>query len=168
MSGYHQPAKIDQLTQVSSIRDWRLYAHPEPSLSYRTLVVCRLLHVRSPEAILADTQSTSWEPDIITGYEYNEDSYERWKACVLGYVDYVSSRNEDEVRTTLSTLCNKILTEANDGIRRVETYVSGRSDVANVTASWLPFATQCIKHLWQEQADVALAVRIHIQSGAEL
>lgn len=154
--------------QVSCIRDWRLYAYPEPSISYRTLVVCRLLHVRSLEAISADTQSTSWEPDITADREYDEDSYERWKACVLGFVDYVSSRNEDQVRTTLSTLCDQILTEANDGIRRVEKYVRGRSDVTSVIPSWLPFATQCIKDLWQEQADVALAVRISIESGAEL
>lgn len=150
------------------ISDWKLYISPQPALSYRTLVACRLLHIRSVNAVILDTQSTSWEPDVLGVQNYEEDSYDRWKACVLGYVDTVSTHNENKVRKTLSTLCDQILADAVVGIERVVTEVNGMSSATSLIPPWIPFTTECIKHLWQEQADVALAVRIHIDSGAEL
>lgn len=168
VSRQHKVVVNDLRSQVAFISDWKVHASPEPVVSFRTLVVCRFLHLPSTDALARDTTSNPWEPNITANHDYEEDSYERWKACVLGYVDDVSSRNEDEVRKTILAICDQVLADAVTGLGRVDAYSLKEASTMGPPPLWVSFAAQCIKHLWQEQADVALAVRTHVMSGAAL
>lgn len=155
--------------QCLFIRDWKLHTFPEAAPSYRTLVVCRLLHLPSEslQGILDDPDSSTWDPNL-PAEPYADDSYARWKACVLGYVDHVSAYNEQQTRLTISTLCTRIAEDALAGMDRVHARFNVTAQATDAPVpSWVPFSVQCIKHLWQEQFDVALAVRSSIDAGAE-
>lgn len=131
--------------------------------SYRTLVVCRLLHLNSFDELAEDGDSSLWDPHLPATSSYGEDSYVRWKACVLGYVDDVSAANERNVRRTISNLCSRVVSDAYDGIERADARGKEQARVSELP-SWGQFSLQCIKNLWQEQADVALAVRTFIDA----
>jgi len=153
--------------QPSSVSDWKLHTFPEPVPSYRTLVVCRLLHLDSLEGLMGDSDSSPWDPNLPATSSCEEDSYERWKACVLGYVDDVSVTNEQNVRRTISDLCSRVVSDAHHGIEHAHLRGQEQARISEMP-SWGPFSLQCIKYLWQEQADVALAVRTFIDAEVDL
>ncbi|KAF8323186.1 SET domain-containing protein [Clavulina sp. PMI_390] len=142
--------------------DWKLHLSPEPSVSYRTAVVCRLLHVSDIRGIANDTESSAWDPQIEPNYEQDGESYNRWKACVLGYVDDVSARNEQEVRKSLVSLCTQIIGDAEKHLARIQ---ASAPDRPLQTPDWVAYSNRCISDLWQEQFDVASIVRDHLESG---
>jgi hypothetical protein len=127
-------------------------------VSYRTLVVCRLLHLNSLEEVSEDADSSPWDLRLTAASSYKEGSYDRWKACVLGCVDDVSATNEKNMRHTISNLCSRVVSDAYNGIERTDDRGREQGRISELP-SWGAFSLQCIKHLWQEQADVALAVR---------
>lgn len=146
-----------------------LPAHP----SYRTLVALRLLCLPNSAyaTISEDRESSPWDSNLPAD-DHPEDSYNRWKACVLGFEDIVSQQNERDARAVLDELCLNLESEAREALLRLEgefrpeTIVRGQSGtrtpaiVSDAEGSdWVPYATSCIQTLWNEQVDVASSVR---------
>ena len=82
---------------------------------------------------------------------------------MLGYVDSVSATNEKNMRQTISNLCSRVVSDAHNGMERADDRGKEQGRISELP-SWGAFSIQCIKHLWQEQADVALAVRTFIDA----
>ncbi len=119
-----------------------------------------------PDSALAlasqDTDSSPAHSKLPAG-RYNEDTYDRWKATVLGFTDNVSEINESKARQQLLIICRSLNSRARDAISN-----NGFMDLPNcLHPIWLPYAEHCLHGLWREAENTTRLVMESIEKGED-
>lgn len=130
--------------------DWTIHSSPKPAHpSYRLMTALRLYH-------LVDESSR----EVVN----NDQSRASWQAVLTGQRDVISAANEQAWRGSLLSICRNLVTEAEEGVHRMQDHSAG---LISDGPTWFTWMFDNIKLLWREQLEVAQAVADSIVSGEE-
>ncbi|KAG8743162.1 hypothetical protein FRC12_015113 [Ceratobasidium sp. 428] len=142
-------AKAQLLKDRNYWGDWTL--HVEDGIgrpSFRLLPALRLLHVPS----LAPVPNRSLE---------------LWENTLLGLVDVVSTENESQVRSSMKTLCKRIIDRSALKISLVQFQISVNGHGAGDRDKDYLQVLRMAKILWEEEGQVAELVENSIVGGVQ-
>lgn len=124
----------------------------DASASWRVLVALRLLHLRLPRTAQAmrGNGTTASSSSLA-------QALEPWYDVLSGDADIISSSNEQQVTSTIKTICGVVKLQAMEGIPRCEALGkqwSAESDVATDARVSL----HMLEGIWREDLRIAEAV----------
>jgi len=111
-------------------------------------------------SISQDSSSTPYDPQL--PWEPSlEDTFDRWKATVLGLTDSISDRNEQRVRELLASICTQLRELSHIALAQLD-----EDPVLKETSKgWASYGSSCVRELWIEVRDVSLQVHHSIIRG---
>lgn len=134
------------------VRNWTIHASPAPAYpSYRLITALRLLYIM---------------PDLYSGGVPDSSEVDAllqpWRNTVLGRASLISDRNEAAWRQTLAEMCAQLARRGQERVRALKQLMVGEG-----SSSWWSWARNNVMKLWEEEVEVALAVRASVEDGLE-
>ncbi|TFK29923.1 SET domain-containing protein [Coprinopsis marcescibilis] len=133
--------------------NWTLHVSPAPAHpDYRLTTALRLLDsFPSPVSDISDVDD-------------RDERLNTWREAANGSRDAISKSNETRCRRTLERICRGIAGAAGSQIGHLENVFAQQLADAS---GWSEYVKGCVRTLWQEEEQVALAVLESIKMGAE-
>lgn len=120
---------------------------PAPaSASWRVLIALRLLHLPLPSRTNTIALEASLAP---------------WRALLSGEVEHLSARIETEVQRTITSVCERVVAESEDGLDACEA-LRDKWDKERVEDVGLREGLRMVEGIWEEERDVAREVAVHV------
>jgi len=146
--------------------NWSIHTQPLPAHpSYRLLTVLRLicLPAAAHAGIVQDSRSTPSDPHL--PWEASaDDTFDRWKATVLGLTDSISDRNEEQTRELLASVCIRLQELSHTTLAQLDEEPISKEKGKD---GWASYGFSCVRELWTEVRDVASQVHRSVVRGEE-